>query len=175
MPIDGPNEITPETESASIVWPPPPTGPSFEPLPPPPPEFKQQNVLFLLVLYVVTLGFYGLFWMHRQIRTINARVSPPPISGAAFWICATLIIADMVRAFSSARGQGSDAMDLLVSLAWLFMAFMIRRGLNLVFGARSGDRHFCQTVWTFFFSLFYLQHKINRYLRDNVGSLLAPR
>ncbi|MGO8671807.1 MAG: hypothetical protein ACLQVD_10630 [Capsulimonadaceae bacterium] len=125
----------------------------------------------MVLLVVVTLTVYGYLWMYRQIKTINAREPHAPIPMITFWICAMISAADLACEFLPVSKPIESSLDRFASLAFVAMAFIIGVGLNRVFGARRGDRDYCDGRWIFFFGMFYLQHQINRHVRDQVGGV----
>jgi len=167
-----PSEIDPPTAIASTseVWPPPPVN---QPVPKALraiPELRQQNVFLLILLYVGTLGFYSIFWMRRQILTVNAMAGERIIPTAAIWVVVGLHlmafgygVAESLVTLSRDSGM---LMRLVFNIGMLTIFFMVRSGLNRVMGVREGDRGFSGKFGTFFLNMFYMQHKINVYLKN---------
>ena len=167
-----PDETSPSTPPGAeqAVWPPPPVNQPAPEVLQIVPEFRKQNVLLLILLYFGTLGIYTIFWLRRQILTVNAKAGENIISPAAVWVVVGLYA--MVFGYSITDGfmTLSKDSDLLVRLVFnvglLIVFFMVRDGLNRGMGLRNGDRGSIGKAGTFFFSLFYIQHKINVYLKN---------
>ena len=58
--------------------------------------------------------------------------------------------------------QLADVLDKLANLATLFMVFHFRTALHAVRRSEKGGAGWLSGVGTFFFSIFYLQYKLNR-------------
>jgi len=161
----------PSTEQG--VWPPPPVNQPVPEVLQLVPDFRKQNVLLLILLYVGTLGIYTIFWLRRQILTVNAIAGQKVIPPAAVWVAVGLYA--MTFGYGVVEGMMTLSSDskLLIRLVynvgmWIIF-FMVRDGLNRAMGLREGDRGYVGKAGTFFFSLFYMQHKINVYLKNQRG------
>ena len=151
------------------VWPPAPTLEVPEGVSDPTLEFRPMNLLLLLVFIVGTLTIYEFFWMHRQIRVMNARLKSPPVSFAAFWITTGLYTAHLVAAFAISDTSPFSDIDMLLriiaGIAMLILAFGIRYGINASFSVRPNSPEYANKIGTVFLSSLYLQYKINQNLK----------
>jgi hypothetical protein len=171
MSTNTPNDTAPRSETPAEVWPPPPINVAVDPPAIDLPPFKRQNIFVLLVLYLGTLGIYGFFWMHRQIKVVNARVDPPPMSLIAFWVLVGMFALNIGLGFTGVPEDTSRIFGWATGVGWLILYFNLRTALNVAFRVQPGDLAFSNKIGTFFFSLIYLQHKINTYLRNEPSSL----
>lgn len=169
------------TRPEPSVWPPPPT--SFAP-----PEadasplaalteFHVQNVWLVLLLTFITLGIYAVFWLRRQNATINMLrpdLKATPLFGnivlAVAFISAGLDIASMISSASSIDGA-SSILDRIFGLMALVLSFQVRSGFNLLMRVQKGDAHWVSGLWTWLFSVVYLQYKLNKNIQSQQGGV----
>jgi hypothetical protein len=106
---------------------------------------KHRSVLMAIVFTIVTFGFYFLIWWFRRRPGLNRLNSPKKISLWPLLLVIVLYVVQFVVAFM--QEAAPDALSPAVGLAAsIFQIFKL-----------SG-------VMTFFFSIFYLQWAINRYV-----------
>ena len=134
--------------------------------------FEEKSILLMLALSLITFGIYIPYWFLQQRDTLNRLSSSEKLgSGAAtfvFVIFCVSVIYWPVQIFSSnatiisALDDIDDLIDLVGSITILYLAFKVRGIL---------DDHYTEHLdmdvsfsggWTFFFTIFYLQYKINR-------------
>jgi len=169
------------TRPEPSVWPPPPTSSTLPEAGASPlaalTEFRVQNVWLVLLLTFITLGIYAVFWMRRQNATINMLrpdLKATPLFGnlvlAVAFISAGLDIASMISSASSVDGA-SSILDRIFGLMVLVLSFQVRSGFNFLMGAQKGDANWVSGLWTWLFSVVYLQYKLNK----NIQALQAGR
>jgi hypothetical protein len=129
---------------------------------------------------IITLGLYYPVWWFRRRPGLNRLNSPrklsiwPLLAMALVW--AILIIFSMVEgaAPGAVAGTGADSVlslfQLAVGIVMIFQSFRIKEMIedHATPDAHSGpmfaERVQLSGVMTFFFSIFYLQWAINRYV-----------
>src|SRR5687767_507163 len=103
-------------------------------------QFRRQHVGILIVLTIITIGFYYLLWLLRQVKIINRLLPDNAISAAM--INATIVflvasylttIADLVMNEENPTTQIIDklvgyAADILI----LILLFKVRNRLNII-------------------------------------------
>lgn len=135
----------------------------------------KQSVVKIVILFVITFSLYQPVWLLKVRLTINKLSSNIKISAAIpviFLLIATIYL--LVAFFEGgieALSPGSLYLGYLSSLSnilfymlivcnisIILMCFQIRRILLNHYGANLSISAFA----TFFFGIFYLQHKINK-------------
>ena len=131
--------------------------------------FKKQSMWALIGLTIVTLTFYLPFWMSKQSQIINQQLGKTFIHGSWFWVSllATTVSFGMIPVeiitndaqWALGVSNVFEKFDVLLTLIW---AFKIRSGMNELLESNSSDRNWYSGVWTFLFTVFYLQYKLNK-------------
>jgi len=142
---------------------------------------KRRSVIVMIVLTVVTFGFYYPIWFLRRRRGLNALDSPRKLSSWPFLLfLAFFIVAFIVGAISGSASQeeviGAQASVLLdfsqlaVGVLVIVQCFFIKDiledhlrgpegGTPMPISMREAN---LSGLMTFLFTIFYLQHIINR-------------
>lgn len=120
-------------------------------------------ILVMIVLEVVTLGFYSPYWFLSRRRALNRLVSWDPIS----WILPVFQVTVMVVAIGDSivydvvRETPSPVpgrmYDIAVGIIGLVLSFRVKGMLEDI----DSEQQY-SGIWTFLFRELYLQYKINR-------------
>ncbi|WP_019605068.1 DUF4234 domain-containing protein [Teredinibacter turnerae] len=117
-------------------------------------------------LGLITLGIYSFYWLFSRTRQINPVIENPIsplfmgatlglyIVGFASNIPLNNPIVTMVLSFLSVAG----------SIMFVVWAFRLRSRIHQVANISASDPSRINPVLTFFFSVIYLQYKINQYI-----------
>ena len=145
-------------------------------------EFQHQSVLGLFGLSIITLGIYVPVWLDRQAKII-ARILPrDPVSRElvvavyVLYIASVAWIVPLIWIEFTPPTAGDHSALLLIELVdslldWtgmicmLVLTFKVRNRIHAVIGARPQSERWFSGLLTFFFSVLYLQYKINRVRR----------
>jgi hypothetical protein len=140
---------------------------------------KHRSVLMAIVFTIVTFGFYFLIWWFRRRPGLNRLNSPKKISLWPLLLVIVLYVVQFVVAFmqeaapdalSPAVGLAASIFQIFVGIAMIVQAF---RAKDIIedhaapdpnSGPMFGTQVKLSGVMTFFFSIFYLQWAINRYV-----------
>jgi Domain of unknown function (DUF4234) len=152
---------------------------------------KERRVLVMIVLVIITLGFYYLVWWFRRRPGLNRLDSPQKL---ALWPL-LLLTAQFVMQFVIGLIQGfSPEQDVIgetarpfitlfqfaVSIVIIVQTFKIKHMIEDHTQVLPSERMFVERaelsgLMTFFFSIFYVQWAINRYVvgtpshREQIG------
>ena len=120
-------------------------------------ENSQENLFVLILLTIITIGFYIPYWylkVHRKYQVSNG--------------VTVLLVLLMTPAFVMHMYQFTDAStynllasavtDVVLGIISVMMAFNLRSHI-----LRSNDQLDVNPVLTFLFGIFYLQYKINEF------------
>lgn len=136
-------------------------------------EFRQQSVWAVLGLSIITLSIYMPFWFDRQARVIDRLLPSNPVSRGlvvSVYVLCILSVVWIIPEVLSNDDSGvvllGDLMDLASNICIIVLAFKIRNRIHFVLDARPRGPRWFSGVWTFFFTLLYLQGKINKTLRQ---------
>lgn len=131
-------------------------------------ELQKKNVLLVLLLVFVTGGIYAPVWFLKQRGAINDLNSNESLNDLPFIItimlCAvslTLTISlrfIMDPALNKSVELTTSLLNCVGGIIILVMSFKVRRILYQHFHEQSS------AAGTFFFTIYYLQYKINKYL-----------
>jgi hypothetical protein len=160
------NPYAPPADAAGVLA----VDPSGEPSRQKPPssyEGERRNVVVLLLLCVVTLGFYPTYWYLRRARFLDS-VDADVKLGSLPWVLvasyAMLVVLAVMAAATEDR-QMLQIARIAPNAVSLFLAFRTARILRSDF-ARTGRRVSISSVGVFFFGCLYLQHVINEAADD---------
>lgn len=150
-----------------------------------PPVLKRRSVLLMIVIFVLTLGFYYPIWFLRRRAALNRLDSPKKLHVWPFAIYgAVLLVGFLVGMISGATGEeplGSGTggllrlVDIAVGILMIVQGFIVKDILedhlagphDEVPSSLFVEQVKLSGLMTFFFQIFYLQWAINRYI---VGS-----
>jgi hypothetical protein len=140
------------------------------------PRLKKTHLALVIPLTLITLGLYIPIWFLRRRAAFNALESSTKIG-----IAGPLLLGGAQLAFLSIavlkpqaiQGLAGDLGRLAIGIGMIALSFGVRRILLDHFETRvrrelPGSSSL-QTltdvsgIWTFFFQIWYLQHKINEY------------
>ena len=137
------------------------------------------SIIVMIVLMVLTLGLYVPIWFLRRRRALNQLDSPRKVNAWPF-IMAICVLMIQIPAELLASTDGAqplfDSLNLVWTIFFVWQAFKTKRILeDHLFavaadlpsgtGARASQ---LSGVLTVFFTIFYLQHVINRQVLDPV-------
>jgi hypothetical protein len=134
-------------------------------------EFRQQRVLVLIGLTIITFGIYQAMWFARQARTINRFMIWDRISETWIAIVYLFIIGDSVldiyRWFYSDNvlNYVSFVMSCAVAVVLIIASFKVRGRMERLLHIRPGSELWFSVLWTLLFTQLYLQYKINKLQR----------
>lgn len=129
-----------------------------------------------LVLFTFfTGGIYAAIWFLKRLKAINGLSSRLKLNQGVFGFIIAGCVANIAMALFIISSSGkvdpqvtanlskaSDVLSLLVEMTLLLQAFKVRRVFIDHF-MEAGKREIpFSWAWTFLFSIFYLQYKINR-------------
>ncbi len=132
-------------------------------------SFKRFTTWGVIGLAIITLGIYGYYWMYTRTKVLNNLI---PENKVAPWIIPAIIVLGLINIvfsllplispeLASLAALGS-ILGIIVFILTVTWAFMFRNRLNIISGSNKGDVFWLGPILTFFFSLYYLQYKINQ-------------
>ncbi|TCK04817.1 DUF4234 domain-containing protein [Marinobacterium mangrovicola] len=140
--------------------------------------FNRFSTWWVFLLSIVTIGIYPLFWIHGRTRKLNSisEHEKVPTGLVTTYIVVSLaaLILPTLFGFVLASGAGSmgalTAINIfgnLLSLTGFILlevwAFKFRGVLNRVTQS-EGKRTWAGGVMTFFFTMLYMNYKINQHI-----------
>jgi hypothetical protein len=148
---------------------------------------KRRNLLVMILLIIVTLGIYYPVWFLRRRTALNRLDSPRKLTLWPFLVCLAFFVMQFILGFATGAapleetiGSGGSLLlsviQLGVGVLMLVQCFGIKDILedhlagpgDQVSSALLSGRVELSGVMTFLFTIFYLQHVINR-------DIVAPR
>jgi fatty acid desaturase len=137
-------------------------------------EFPRFTAWAVFGLSMITLGFYGYYWLYSRTTILN-KLSTPENRIASWLPMTTIIVAVLYWILSFAplfMGSSPEIAvsvglaSLVISIAYmvffLMWTFGFRKRLNLLSGANKGEAFWLGGFMTFFFNVIYFQYKINQ-------------
>lgn len=140
------------------------------------PELKKTNVLLLIFLTFITFGIYSPIWFLKRRKAINNLHSKKKLGSAVFIFIIVVQSIGLLYFFIALTGEMPEmsreaerGIDVLIAIPLLVQSFKVRRIFHDHFSIyfKGGPRLSGLATW--FFQIFYLQHKINKF-----GWLLRP-
>lgn len=139
-------------------------------------SFKKKSVVLMVILSIVTYGIYIPIWFLKGMAALNNLKSKLKVKKAYFIVVLVLAIISLLLlvpplmfGVSSSIGQMVDKIDsavnLMFGIAILAVSFDIKRILEDHFGIKLSG------IATFFFTIFYLQYKINELIDSGKTSI----
>jgi uncharacterized membrane protein len=142
---------------------------------------KRRSVLVMIVFMIISLGIYYLVWWFRRRPALNRLNSPTKLSIWPPLLMAVLFVIQIPIGIADGLAPDGQALDeqgvmvmaifqLVVTILMIVQTFRIK---EIIEDHATPDVHegpiFAETVklsglMTFFFSIFYLQWAINRYV-----------
>lgn len=134
------------------------------------------SVALLILLVLITFGIYYPIWFLKRLNAINNLQSKEKLGpgvfifaivGVSIVLLLGFISGSMERAGEIDTAGGLDAfrsmLNLGVAIALLVQSFKVRRILHEHFNVHLQRGISFSWAAIFFFHIFYLQHKINRF------------
>lgn len=139
-------------------------------------ELKKVSVILIIFLTVITAGIYYPAWFLTRRNAINSLQSKEKLNSGVFVFAIVVFSISLLLAFISGASEGlgemdtakgldafSRILDLVAGITLLVQCFKVRRIFNEHFNVHlKRDIQFSR-VATFFFSIYYLQYKVNRF------------
>jgi hypothetical protein len=136
---------------------------------------EKMVVIRLVVLTAVTGGVYTAYWFLKRLDAINSLHSEHKVGQGIFgFIIAGCIVNAAIVLYLAFAGVGleegfalrllntSNLLGFAVNIAVLVQTFKVRKILLDHYAVHLGRKVDFSWILTFFFSIFYLQFKINR-------------
>lgn len=133
-------------------------------------QLQKKNVLLMLLLVLITYGIYIPVWFLNRKDTFNDLDSREKLSGGPIiflliiFIISAVMLIPSILFMETELGIMIDALDRIITLVGgiiiLVLSFKVRRILSEHYKTNLLG------VATFFFTLFYLQYTINRFLEN---------
>jgi hypothetical protein len=138
-----------------------------------PSQLPETSVWLMMLLSLVTLGLYIPHWLYTRGRIVNRLADFPLVSinwvRALYVLYGVSVLVAVPGIYASIYGgelngalQLANVLDKVANLATLFMVFHLRTALHALRRSEKGGAGWLSGVGTFFFSIFYLQYKLNR-------------
>jgi hypothetical protein len=121
---------------------------------------ERRSVLLMVLLSVVTFGFYPVVWYIRRTPFLNARWADKGV-GILPWAVAMLYAALFLAGLARAPENFVRSIQLVAGITNLVLAFRVAAILRSDF-SRTGRFVGVSSVAVFFFGCLYLQHVINK-------------
>jgi hypothetical protein len=120
---------------------------------------KEMNMTtgMLVLLNIITLGIYPVIWMYKHAKVANAIVGDQLYSDLFVTVQAVLVVLNVLCLFT---GYGS-IFGLIAGIVWVIWAFKAKNILTTYAAKQLGIDLRMNSVWTFFFTVFYVQYCIN--------------
>lgn len=128
------------------------------------------GTLKLVLLSILTLGVYESYYIKKQTRVINDFVDEwltiPNgfVSGIIFlvWLSVALFIPYLIVEDNHPIAYASTFVDVLWAVLGLMWSFKARNRLNTILQGSNDQGTWFSGLWTFFFTAFYFNYKVNR-------------
>ncbi len=147
--------------------------------------FSRFNTVYTIILAFLTLGLYFPYWLYTRTLKLNAIVKRQT-SLVFMRIAVLLYVATYALYFAQGYFEAvgdeqgllqyieitTNSMDLISNLLLVIWVYKFRNRLNETFG---GPEFRMGLVLPFFFSIFYLQYKINELIDEGVPAKTIMR
>lgn len=142
-------------------------------------RIKKYNVAYLIIICLVTAGIFVPIWFLKNVQAINSLKSNIKINYNTFLIL--LIMTIISKAFLIASfvydSMGindtmmmleivSETLDLVIGIMIIIQAFKVKAIISDHFITYLDHDDKLSILATFFFTIFYLQYKINRFVTE---------
>jgi len=139
-------------------------------------QLKSQSTGRLFLLSLITLGIYAAHYLKRQTRIINQHLDREHHISEGFasfllfftYVTAILVIPYVLVEEGHPVETISDVLDIVWGILVLIWAFKARNRMNLLLTATKDQPHWFDGLWTFLFSVFYFNFKINSCSVENL-------
>jgi len=146
-------------------------------------ELKKMSVLLLIFLTVITVGIFSPVWFLKRRNEINNLQAKEKLGTGVFVFAIVVFSISLLVTLMSGAMEGlaeglgemnllltakgldlfSRILDLVAGITLLVQCFKVRRIFNEHFNTHLQRGISFSGVATFFFQIFYLQYKINRF------------
>jgi len=123
-------------------------------------ELKKTNVLLMIFLTIITAGIYQAIWFLRRRGAINSLQSKEKLNTGVFVFVIVLYSVSLLIDFA---GGKSTLLCGIAAICLLVQCFKVRRIFENHFNVYFKRGISFSGIATFFFMIFYLQYKINRF------------
>ena len=137
-------------------------------------ELEDQSTWRLFGLAIITLGVYPAFYVRRQTLRLNRHLAGteqlpmalPNLVIAFNLLGLALLVPYMLVEEGHVVESVSDLVDFLASISFVVWGFAARSRLNRLLAAQPGQAQWSHGLWTFLFSPFYFNYKVNCLLHE---------
>ncbi|MBN1544472.1 DUF4234 domain-containing protein [Candidatus Woesearchaeota archaeon] len=146
---------------------------------------KKRRVILILTLSIVTFGIYAAIWFMRVKKSIDALGTEKKLK---MWMTVTFLVAvllDMALLAYTVITPPFLISESVILLRHVLLVVNVAMVLNLSLQTEKAlDEYFNRTqnrnikmslVPTFFFTLLYLQHKINQFVSSAPAKVQPPQ
>ena len=136
-------------------------------------DFEKQSIFLFILLTFITFGTYPLYWIFTYqdaFNKLNSKVKISKISiifialtVIAFWLLFILYLYTNSLQKQQTLETFLDYNNLASAIAYIYIAFRMKTILVDHFKIKMSG------ITTFFFSLFYIQYKINRIIETQAN------
>jgi GYF domain 2/Domain of unknown function (DUF4234) len=123
-------------------------------------KLKKTNVLLMIFLTIITAGIYQAIWFLRRRDAINSLQSKEKLNTGVFVFVIVLYSISLGLLLADVNAH---LLDCIAGITLLVQCFKTRRILNEHFNTYLKRDMSFSGIATFFFTIFYLQYKINRF------------
>lgn len=134
------------------------------------PELKKMSVILLIFLMVITFGIYYPVWFLTRRSGINNLQSKEKLGSGVFVFAIVVFSINLVFAFVSGVIEGlgeiyafSGILAFVAGIILLAQCFEVRRIFNEHYNEHLQRGISFSVGAIFFFQIYYLQYKINRF------------
>lgn len=132
-------------------------------------HLRYQSTWRLLALGILTFGVYLAHYMKRQTHVLNTYLGDQDRLSERFvvlfvflsYVSAALFIPYVLLDERHPVARVSDIVDRVWVVLMIYWGFMARRRINLTCNFAHGTPEWFSALWTFFFTPFYFNYKIN--------------
>jgi hypothetical protein len=131
-------------------------------------NFPRISTWWIVPLLIVTLGFYGPYWLYTRGKRLNESMSEALFPLVLPIAVAVLSATDLVVKLLLHTGSDAPlANPLQIGVHWfsvvvtLIVMFSFRNALREYAAAKSAHGFYVGPVFTFFFGLVYINYKLN--------------
>jgi len=132
-------------------------------------KLRKKNILLMILFTLITYGIYQPIWFLKQISAINNLKSKEKLTNTPFiFVIVIYGISVLFLLIYNTTQFNIDLIDSLINLTGaiiiLVMSFKVRRIMHQYFNVVLKKNIKFSKIYTFLFTIYYLQYKINRIL-----------
>jgi len=117
-------------------------------------DFMKMSVIILIILDIITLGFYSFYWIKRQERGYKKVNAEYRLNGMIYVL---YIITQIIVTIASIATSGVGfAVSMIPYIIFLILSYDIANKMN----AKQSSKY--SQIAIFFFNIWYLQYRINK-------------